>query len=144
MKATFFAASVILAGFFIAAPATVEAQQGAEDSFEVVYEREVFSYQAAGRSDPFRSLLLDGDLGIRIEDLTLRGVVHHPDPSRSIAILTQEGSDRKIQARIGERVGPLRILSISPEQVEIVIEELGVARRETLRIVRPEQREQVR
>jgi hypothetical protein len=112
--------------------------------FEIVYEREVFSYARLGRPDPFRSLLLDDDLGIRVEDLTLRGTVHHPDPSLSVAIMTQEGSDRRIQARIGERVGPMRVLAIYPDRVDIVIEELGVARRETLRIVRPEQREQGR
>jgi hypothetical protein len=104
----------------------------------VVYEREVFTYPAAARPDPFRSLLLDGDLGIRIEDLTLRGVVYHPDQSRSVAIMTQAGTNRRIQARVGESVGPLRILGIYPERVEIVIEELGVARRETLRLVAPE------
>jgi hypothetical protein len=112
--------------------------------FEIVYEREVFRYPRDGRADPFRSLLLDDDLGIRVEDLTLRGTVHHPDPSLSVAIMTLTGSDRRIQARIGERVGPMRVLAIYPDRVDIVIEELGVARRETLRIIRPEQREQGR
>ena len=117
------------------APAMV-AVQGLSET--VVYEREVFTYPAAARPDPFRSLLLEGDLGIRIEDLTLRGVVYHADPSRSVAIMTQAGTNRRIQARVGESVGPLRILGIYPDRVEIVIEELGVARRETLRLVAPE------
>jgi hypothetical protein len=107
-------------------------------STTVIYEREVFEYSAGGRPDPFRSLLQDGELGIRIEDLMLRGVVYHPDPARSVAVLSQTGSQRRIQARVGERVGTLRILSIQPERVEVVVEELGVARRETLTIVRPE------
>lgn len=104
----------------------------------VVYEREVFTYSAAGRPDPFRSLLDDAELGIRLEDLTLRGIVHHRDPSQSVAVLTQAGSDRRIRARVGERVGALRILAIYPDRVDLVVEELGVARRETLRIVRPD------
>lgn len=104
----------------------------------VVYEREVFTYTSAGRPDPFRSLLNDAELGIRLEDLTLRGIVHHRDPSQSVAVLTQAGSDRRIRARVGERFGALRILAIYPDRVDLVVEELGVARRETLRIVRPE------
>lgn len=124
-------AGVILSGY---APAA--AQEVLDTT--VVYEREVFSYSPAGRTDPFRSLLADAELGIRVEDLTLRGVVYHSDPSQSVAVLTMEGSDRRIRARVGERVGTMRILSIEPDHVEIVVEELGVARRETLRIVRPQ------
>lgn len=113
-----------------------EAQQS--ETISVLYDREIFNYPGGARPDPFRSLLLEGDLGIRIEDLALRGIVYHPDPSRSVAVLSQEGSTRRIQARVGERFGSLRVLAIYPDRVEIVIEELGVARRETLRIVRPE------
>ncbi|MEX2582612.1 MAG: hypothetical protein WD766_05040 [Gemmatimonadota bacterium] len=115
---------------------SAQAQQNTDVT--ILYDREVFEYPGGARPDPFRSLLMEGDLGIRLEDLTLRGVVHHPDPSRSVAVLSQEGSNRRIQARVGERFGSLRILAIHPDRVDIVIEELGVARRETLRIVRPE------
>lgn len=115
-----------------------EADGPVPPSVNVIYEREVFRYQGAGRPDPFRSLLLDGNLGVRVEDLSLRGVVYHPDPSRSVAVLAQRGSTERIQARVGERVGTLRILSIQPERVEVVVEELGVSRRETLTIERPE------
>lgn len=115
-------------------PFPAEGQGGGEGT--VIYEREVFQYTASGRPDPFRSLLNDAELGIRVEDLTLRGIVYHSDPSQSVAVLTQVGSDRRIRARVGERVGSLRILAIYPDRVEIVVEELGVARRETLRIQR--------
>ena len=97
------------------------------------YEREVFEYSPAGRPDPFRSLL-DGDLGVRIEDLALMGVLFHPDPSMSVAILSQVGSQQRLQARVGERVGTVRVMAIRPQEVDVQIEELGVARRETLRI----------
>ena len=105
----------------------------------VIYEREVFQYPASGRPDPFRSLVNDAELGIRVEDLTLRGIVYHSDPSQSVAVLSQAGSERRIRARVGERVGSLRILAIYPDRVELVVEELGVARRETLRIQRVEE-----
>ena len=126
------AALVAAAGFSTPLPAV-----GQDASESVVYEREIFQYSAASRPDPFRSLLENGDLGIRVEDLSLRGVVHHADPSQSVAFLLVAGSERRIQARVGERVGSLRILGIFPDRVDVVVEELGVARRETLRIQSP-------
>jgi hypothetical protein len=104
----------------------------------VVYEREQFTYRSQGRPDPFRSLLVDADGGVRSTGLALRGVIHDSDTTRSLAILTEEGTDRRIQARVGEVIGSLRILGIYPDRVEIVIQELGVARRETLRMAAPE------
>ena len=102
----------------------------------IVYRREVFRYQAAGRPDPFRSLLGSADLGVRVEDLALRGVVYHPDPARSVAMLTREGAKRPFRARVGDRIGGIRILTIRPNSIDVLVEELGVARRETLRITR--------
>lgn len=109
-----------------------------------IYEREIFQYPVSGRVDPFRSLIRDADLGVRIEDLELRGIVYHADPSQSVAVLTQKNSDRRIQARVGERVGAVRIVSIRSESVDVVVEELGVARRETLRLDRAQTAERVR
>jgi hypothetical protein len=108
----------------------------ARDAESITYEREVFEYSRNGRPDPFRSLVRDDDLGVRIEDLELRGIVYHSDPSQSVAVLTQRDSDRRIHARIGERVGSVRIVAIRSETVDVVVEELGVARRETLRMER--------
>jgi hypothetical protein len=116
----------------LAPPIAAQAADGA-----LVYEREVYRYAGAYRPDPFRSLLRQGDLGVRIEDLSLRGVVHHPDPEFSVAVLAQRGTDRRIQARVGERVGTLRLMAILPDRVEVVVEELGVLRRVTLFIENP-------
>jgi hypothetical protein len=105
---------------------------------KVIYDREVFDYSGGGRPDPFRSLVQDGELGIRVEDLTLRVVLYNAsDPTQSVAVLAQRGSERRIQARVGERIGSLRIIAIRPEEIDIAIEELGVSRRETLGIARP-------
>ena len=76
------------------------------------------------------------DLGVRVEDLALRGVVFHPDPTRSVAMLTREGAERPIRARVGDRIGGIRILTIRPNSIDVLVEELGVARRETLQITR--------
>lgn len=100
----------------------------------VLYEREVFEYARSGRPDPFRSLLRDPELGLRFEDLALLGVLHDPRPERSVAVLTQKGSSRRIRARVGDRIGGIRIVAIRPRSVDVVVEEFGVARRETLEL----------
>lgn len=103
----------------------------------VLYEREVYRYSAASRPDPFRSLLLEG-LGVRVEDLAVRGILYDPEAMNSVAVLSQAGSDRRIQLRVGQRLGAVRILSILPDRVEVVVEELGVSKRETLKLARPQ------
>ena len=105
--------------------------QAAPDT-TMVYEREVFEYGRGGRPDPFRSLLKSADLGVRVGDLVLLGVVHHPDPTRSVAVIAQTGASRRIRARVGDRIGTMRVLAIRPTSVDVLVEELGVARRETL------------
>lgn len=108
-----------------------------------IYERETFTYDRAGRIDPFKPLLSDTETGFRIEDLSLLGIVHHPDPEHSIAILARSGRKERIRARMGDRFGTLRIAAIHSDRVDIVLEELGVARRETLHLQKkhPEDRE---
>lgn len=133
--------TTILMGFLAVALVTVPvaAQEArSETPAELAYEREIYTYPGGARPDPFRSLLRDGNLGMRLEDLRLRGIVHHQNPGQSVAMLAIQGTDRRIQARVGDVVGPLRVLAIHPDRVEIVVEELGITRRETLRIARPE------
>ena len=101
----------------------------------VLYEREDFQYSGAGRRDPFRSPLLEG-VGVRIEDLSLRGIIHDPVAMTSIAVLSQAGLDRRIRLRVGEQLAGVRIISIHTDRVEVLVEELGVSKRETLRLVR--------
>ena len=119
------------------APADAAAQAG--DS-AIVYEREVFQYSRSGRPDPFRSLLNSAELGVRVEDLRLRGVIHNPDPSLSVAVLEQAGNERRIRARVGDRIGTLRVISINQRSIDVMVEELGVARRETLTLSTAPQR----
>jgi hypothetical protein len=121
--------------FALASPA---ASQTAADGMPEVYQREVFGYSGYGRVDPFKSLVRQSDLGVRLEDLALRGIVYNNDPAQSVAVLTVEGSAVRIQARTNQRVGTVRILAIRPDRVEVAVEELGVSRSETLRIEKKE------
>lgn len=108
----------------------------AQDPPIPIYRREVFDYNAQGRRDPFRSLVNTADLGVRVEDLTLRGVVVSRDARRSVATIEQQGTDRRIRARVGDRIGGITVVAITPRSVEVVIEEFGVPRREVLPLKR--------
>ena len=120
------------AAVLFAAPGSLSAQAAADTA--IVYEREVFEYSRAGRPDPFRSLLDDAELGIRLEDLSLQGVMYDADVSQSVAVLARVGSTRPLRVRVGDRVGGIRILSIGQRSVQVLIEEFGVARRGTLEL----------
>lgn len=113
-------------------PAGAAAQSAADTA--VVYEREVFDYSRGGRSDPFRSLMDDAELGVRLEDLSLQGVMVGGDPSESVAVLSRVGSTRPLRVRVGDRIGGIRILSIQQRAVQVLVEEFGVARRGTLEL----------
>lgn len=123
--------AALVAALF-AAPGSASAQAAGDTA--IVYEREVFEYSRAGRPDPFRSLLDDAELGIRLEDLSLQGVMYDADVSQSVAVLARVGSERPLRVRVGDRVGGIRILSISQRSVQVLIEEFGVARRGTLEL----------
>lgn len=127
----------IPAALVLAASTVIEARPllaQSEPDTVTIYRREVFNYDRAGRPDPFRSLLNTADLGVRFEDLALQGVMYHPDPARSVVILSQRGAERRIRAGVGQRIGTVRIVAIAPRRVEVVIEEFGVARRETMEL----------
>jgi hypothetical protein len=101
---------------------------------EIIYTREVFHYDGSRRADPFRSLLGTAELGIRPEDLTLVGVIYSTDPRASVAVFLQRGSTRRVRARVGDRIGSMTIAAIYPRRADVVVNELGVARRETLQL----------
>jgi hypothetical protein len=123
---------MLMAAATVLSQGAVAAQAAADDVLS--YRREVFAYPRAGRPDPFRSLATGDELGVRLEDLVLRGVMLHDDPAQSVAVLSQQGSDRRVRMRVGERVGTIRVLAIRQRSVEVVVEEFGVARRATIEL----------
>lgn len=109
-----------------------------EEPAPVVYQREVFRYDRSGRPDPFRSLLTAEELGYRVEDMQLTGVIFSPDARRSVAVLSDAVSGRRFRLRVGERIGGITVTSIQPRRVDLVVNEFGVVRRESLQLKRPE------
>ena len=114
-----------------AAPAQSQAATTTPGS-EVVYQREIFRYRRSGRPDPFRSLLGAVETGLRAENLLLRGIVHSSDPGASFAVVTEAGGNRAMRLRVGQRLGNVQVVAIHPRRVELIIQDLRGARRESL------------
>lgn len=115
---------------------------------ELAFEREVFSYPAFSRRNPFKTLLANGEGGPRWEGMRLEGVLHDADPQYSIAIVssgranTQAGAGpadngtagETARLRVGQRWGNIRILAIHPDNILIEVEEFGLTEQRTMRL----------
>lgn len=112
--------------------------QAKDDDPPLVYRREVFQYPRGARPDPFRTLLSSEELGYRFEDMRLTGVIYSPNSRVSVAVLTETVSKKRFRLRVGERVGGITVAAIYPKRVDVVVNEFGVVRRETLELRRPD------
>ncbi|HEU0078728.1 MAG TPA: hypothetical protein VFQ76_13835 [Longimicrobiaceae bacterium] len=112
--------------------------QAKDDDPPLVYRREVYQYPRGARPDPFRSLLTGEEMGYRFEDMRLTGVIYSPSPRLSVAVLTEAVSQKRFRLKVGERVGGITVAAIYPKRVDVVVNEFGVVRRETLQLRRPD------
>lgn len=110
-----------------AAPALPEAD---------VYRREVFQYQSGGRPDPFRPLLTGDDMGVRVQDLRLVGIIHSSNPRASVAVFTLPTDSTRLRLRVGQRLGAVTVVGIHPRRVDVREEALGVSRTYSLELQR--------
>lgn len=101
-----------------------------------VYRREVFRYQAGGRPDPFQPLLSGEDMGVRVQDLTLVGIVYSANPRVSVATFTLPDSTQRVRLRVGQRLGSVTVVGIQPRRVDVREDEMGVSRVYSLELQR--------
>lgn len=102
----------------------------------MVFEREVFSYPAGERRNPFLPVETFSADGPGVEHARLLGIIHHPDPAYSLAVLDVSagfGGTRRIpgaepgpeadgataRLRVGAVLGRLRIVRIHEDRVVI-------------------------
>jgi hypothetical protein len=112
-----------------ARPAAAPAPAAATLPEGEVYRREVFRYPAAGgRPDPFQPLLRGEEIGVRVQDLKLVGIVYSGDPRASVATFTLPDSAQRVRLRVGQRLGSVTVLSIQPRRVDVREDEMGVSR----------------
>lgn len=101
------------------------------DEVTLVFDREVYRYDAAGRRDPFRPLTDQNAAGPLFEDLTLRMILHSNVPGQSIAVLA-DAAKRVYRLRRGETIGNITVIDITPERVVFAVEDFGIRRQEVL------------
>lgn len=103
------------------------------DSARVIsFEREVFSYDPAGRRDPFLSLMKSSEIRPVISDLRLTTVAFDPSGLNSVAVLRDLGTKEQYRVKLGSQLGRMRVVRIDTKSVTFAIEEFGYSRRETL------------
>ena len=106
----------------------------AEGEVRLVYEREVYSYDAGGRRDPFAALVGEGvNIGPTFADLQLRGIIYSTGRGQSIALL-HDRAGNLYRARRGDIIGNATVMEIRPLEVLFVVEDFGQTRQEMLRL----------
>lgn len=109
---------------------TTVAERGGRS--EVTFRREVFGYEAAGRRDPFLSLLASGELRPILSDLRLVAVAYDPTGRNSVAVMRDGSTKDQYRVKVGQTLGRMRVIQIQPKAVTFTIEEFGYSRREVL------------
>lgn len=112
------------------APATAGALP--DSAGQMVLNREVYDYNAAGKRDPFLSLMTTAELKPLFSDLRLVGVLTDISGRNSVAILRDVTSKEQYRVKAGQTLGRMRVTRIEPKSVVFTIEEFGFSRQEIL------------
>jgi hypothetical protein len=102
-----------------------------------VIMREVFDYDAAGRRDPFTSLLSSEELRPTVADLRLVIVLFDESGRRPVAVMRDVTTNAQYRVTTGMTLGRLRVTSIRPRAVFFTIEEFGLSRQDSIRLGNP-------
>lgn len=97
-----------------------------------VFNREVFSYDGAGRRDPFLSLLSTGELRPAFNDLKLVAVAYDPTGRKSVAVMRDVLTKDQYRVKVGQTLGRMRVAQIHPKSVTFTIDEFGYSRQDVL------------
>ena len=97
--------------------------------------REVYSYSAEGRRDPFFSLILTEDLRPLLSDLKLVAILYDASGRRSVAIMRDVLTNAQYRVNAGMTLGRMRVAQIRPRVVLFTIDEFGQSRQDSLFLV---------
>lgn len=124
----------VVVAVLAAAPAAAQQPTPPDSAGEprLVFDREVFSYSAGGRRDPFRPLTASED-GPLFEELRLRMIVFARDPRESL-VMVQDATDKVHRLRRGDRVGNATVVDIGRTRVLFSVNEFGVYRQGVLEL----------
>jgi hypothetical protein len=104
----------------------------------ILLRREVYTYPAAGRRDPFASLILSGDMRPLLADLEVAAIIFDPAGRNSVATLKDRSTGDLYRARVGSVFGRIRVTAIRAREVAVAVDEFGYTRQETLTITPPQ------
>jgi hypothetical protein len=107
-------------------------RKAAEAPATATFNREVFSYDGAGRRDPFLSLLSTGELRPAFNDLKLVAVAYDPTGRKSVAVMRDVSSKDQYRVKVGQTLGRMRVAQIHPKSVTFTIDEFGYSRQDVL------------
>jgi hypothetical protein len=107
-------------------------KKAAEAPATAVFNREVFSYEGAGRRDPFLSLLSTGELRPAFNDLKLVAVAYDPTGRKSVAVMRDVSTKDQYRVKVGQTLGRMRVAQIHPKSVTFTIDEFGYSRQDVL------------
>ena len=113
---------------------TAKAQTAVKPASEVLITRETYAYPAAGRRDPFASLMNTEELRPLLTDLRLVAVAFDATGRNSVAVLRDMSTKEQYRVKVGQEIGRMRVASIREKNVVFGIEEFGYSRQETLAI----------
>ena len=99
---------------------------------ELRIDREVFTYDAGGRRDPFVSLFSTSDLRPLFTDLLLVVINYDPQRRNSVAIMRDASTKEQYRVRQGQLIGRMRVSAIEQKRVLFTIDEFGYSRQESL------------
>ena len=99
---------------------------------ELRIDREVFTYDAGGRRDPFVSLFSTSDLRPLFTDLLLVVINYDPQRRNSVAIMRDATTKEQYRVRQGQLIGRMRVSAIEQKRVLFTIDEFGFSRQESL------------
>lgn len=108
------------------------AKKAAEAPATAVFNREVFTYDGAGRRDPFLSLLSTGELRPAFSDLKLVAVAYDPTGRKSVAVMRDVSTKDQYRVKVGQTLGRMRVAQIHPKSVTFTIDEFGYSRQDVL------------
>ncbi|MEP6618215.1 MAG: hypothetical protein ABJE47_02825 [bacterium] len=97
--------------------------------------REIFSYEAEGRRDPFFSLILTEDLRPLLSDLKLVGILYAATGRGSVAIMRDILTNAQYRVNTGQTIGRMRVAQIKQRAVIFTIDEFGLSRQDSLFLV---------
>ena len=122
-----------------AAPDTTGAATPADTA---VYRREIFSYPEQGRRDPFRPLQSFASTGLRLDQLTLSGILFGGEGGESVVVLVDPSTGARYRLRVGDSVGFARLARVEQRRAIFTVQGFGRDRNVVLRLKQDEESSQ--